>query len=698
MKFISKIFITLLLFTIGIGVIYAQKPKKKVNNKLEITEGGGIFQELVIIGKTKNNAVWLRWAPNSQSAWDKGNEFGYTLTRTDVRTKQKVELFKRKKPQPESFWRNKVAQNNEKYVSTAYAIYGYKDDKEVKVKDLLEAIDEANRRYVMAIVAADMSFEVAQSASLGFIDSTAKIGETYIYTIGIEVTRAKVQPVVSEDTQPITAGQKVEFPKPEISVKSGKNVAILEWNTQKLQKYYNSYIIESSVKDQQHFTQLNEGAILNATDEEEYTAKFIDTLSNHQTTHYYRLKGIDVFEDEGEYSNVVSAKSIPPIFAPEITKTKLIDSTTLTVDWIFGDSLQTYIKGFVVQQSDSLYGFYQDASPLLVPSARHRLIIPKNLPINIRIAAKIDSSYYVYSFPTTVVASDSIPPERPSGLFAKIDSSGIVSLIWDKNTEKDLKGYYIARRDLSTDTYVRITRDVVIGEFYTDTLDMKLLNRDYFYRVMAVDYRYNVSELSSEFHITKPDIYGPTRPIFTKYLVEDKKVSLSWERSYSKDVATHTLYRKTLPSDAWEVMVVVDDTLINSFTDTTVSEKQLYAYTIIARDDSNNESEPANPLLLETPFFTKKVDFQNFEASFDEKNDKIKLRWQCNNTSQVESFLLYRSIENEEYSILKSLENSVSDWIDYPQQSATIYKYLIRAKMKDGYLSGWKEVTIDIKR
>jgi hypothetical protein len=144
--------------------------------------------------------------------------------------------------------------------------------------------------------------------------------------------------------------------------------------------------------------------------------------------------------------------------------------------------------------------------------------------------------------------------------------------------------------------------------------------------------------------------------------------------------------------------LVVKDTLTKSYIDTTVLEKHLYTYTIIARDSSQNESEPANPYLLETPFFTKNITFQEFKADFNEEKDLIFLNWKCNKIEEIESFQLYKAVANEEFSILKSVATAISKWTDYPNPADTIYKYLIRAKMKDGYLSGWEEVTIDIKR
>jgi hypothetical protein len=656
------------------------------------------FRELAIIGKTKNGAIWLRWSPYSQSAWDKGIEFGYTLERANVKSNQKVELFKNKKPEPEAFWREKVASGDQRYFTNAYSIYGYLDDKNRVITDLIQAMDEANQRHLFALLGADLSFDVAQAATLGYKDSTAIMGETYVYTLSINVTRENVGTVQPENTKPITMGQVIEMPSPMMTAKSGNQVAILEWDTEKIREFYNTYTLEESENDKENFNKLNEGAILNATEEEQFKVMHIDSLEDFKTTHYYRVKGTDVFEDEGPYSEIVSAKSIPPISMPEITNFNLIDSTTLSIEWAFGDSLEPYIQGFKIQQSDSLYSHYQDATVLLPPTTRSRIIVPFKLPINVRVIVVVDSNYSVLSFPISVFASDSIPPEPPSGLFAQVDSSGIVSIVWDKNPEKDLKGYYVARRDISSEYYFRISNNLIIGEFFLDTLDMKLLNRDYYYKAMAVDNRMNVSELSEEYHVQKPDIYGPTRPVFTSYKVEDKKISLSWERSYSNDVESHTLYRKSIPSDDWQAILVVKDTLTKSYIDTTVLEKHLYTYTIIARDSSQNESEPANPYLLETPFFTKNITFQEFKADFNEEKDLIFLNWKCNKIEEIESFQLYKAVANEEFSILKSVATAISKWTDYPNPADTIYKYLIRAKMKDGYLSGWEEVTIDIKR
>jgi hypothetical protein len=85
---------------------------------------------------------------------------------------------------------------------------------------------------------------------------------------------------------------------------------------------------------------------------------------------------------------------------------------------------------------------------------------------------------------TCVTPADTFPPAAPRSL-AAIAGSGVISLIWDANTEADLAGYLVLRGEAPGDTLQAITTEPVTVTTYRDET-VKPGTR-YVYVVVAVD-------------------------------------------------------------------------------------------------------------------------------------------------------------------------------------------------------------------
>jgi hypothetical protein len=85
---------------------------------------------------------------------------------------------------------------------------------------------------------------------------------------------------------------------------------------------------------------------------------------------------------------------------------------------------------------------------------------------------------------TCVTFKDSFPPVAPKSL-AVIALAGVINLIWDPNTEKDLAGYHVLRGEAPGDTLQAITTQPVAAATYRDET-VKPGTR-YVYAVVAVD-------------------------------------------------------------------------------------------------------------------------------------------------------------------------------------------------------------------
>jgi hypothetical protein len=101
------------------------------------------------------------------------------------------------------------------------------------------------------------------------------------------------------------------------------------------------------------------------------------------------------------------------------------------------------------------------------------------------------------SKPYEVIPRDVFPPARPTGLTG-IYTNGAVELVWTANSEKDLAGYYVCRRQKGEP-----------GRKLNDALLPTPILRDssvlpghvYFYQVTAVDLSNNESQPSAEIEV-----------------------------------------------------------------------------------------------------------------------------------------------------------------------------------------------------
>jgi hypothetical protein len=103
----------------------------------------------------------------------------------------------------------------------------------------------------------------------------------------------------------------------------------------------------------------------------------------------------------------------------------------------------------------------------------------------------------VASQPYEVIPRDIFPPARPAGLTA-LYTNGAVELVWTANSEKDLAGYYVYRRE-NGEPPKKLNKELLPTPILRDT--SVLPGRTYFYQVTAVDLSNNESRPCEEVEV-----------------------------------------------------------------------------------------------------------------------------------------------------------------------------------------------------
>jgi fibronectin type 3 domain-containing protein len=289
---------------------------------------------------------------------------------------------------------------------------------------------------------------------------------------------------------------------------------------------------------------------------------------------------------------------------------------------------------------------------------------------------------------------DSVPPTPPTLLKGAIDSLGIVSINWQKNTEPDVLGYRVFRKNIENEELAQLTVSPISANQYTDTIQLKSLNSKVYYSIIAVDKRYNQSGFSKVIELKKPDIVPPTAPIFTKYEIINGAVKLDWELSTEPN-ATHYLYKRNLTADStWEIAFYTRDT-VKTYTDNNITTDHTYRYAIMAKDEVGLESEPSTPLTITISNLKPKEYIRSFSGYADREQNHITLSWALKNKEQISEVTIYKNVNGEPPVTFKVLPAKLEEITDTAVNPNNAYTYQIKALLNNGTVSTLKSITIN---
>ncbi len=679
-----------------------------------------IEHQIVAVARPqKSGEIMIRWAVTSARAWRKLNTYGYNVKRyTLTRNKKTLALPEEKdmgvfKSKPLEEWMTVIESNNNAAVM-AQSLYGerFNVEGQDKLSAIINLAEEQTQRFTWGLYAADQDFMTAQMAGLGFVDTNVISNEKYVYKIIPLVPKNEL--VIKEGGVFVGLQDYDILPKPlDLAGVYLDGKTMLSWNYEIHKELYNSYFVERSI-DGKHFTRLNDLPFNNLNNTNKRDTKrmfYIDSITNNRTYHY-RILGKTIFGELSPVSEVVSGQGKEILaYVPKITTKHYLDDKRIILEWEFLKEGNQQITGFELNRSDEVKGNYKVVMENIPPEARKIQYDDLQTTNYLTITAIGKNGDKRTSFPALIQPVDSIPPTQPKGIRGSVDSLGIVTLKWTPNTEKDMLGYRIFRGNNKKEEYSQITVAPHQGTVYYDSVSVKNLNAKVFYKLIAVDQRFNMSTPSEILELKKPDFIKPTQPVFQTYKIESGKVYLKWALSSSQDVIQHDIYRRAATETEWVLVHTVnnndlrtskatvpsninDNGAFADWTDVNVEATKRYNYTIIAIDDSGLESDPAPPLTLEVPKTDILEAIRNFNNEIDKKGGYITLYWKLSKAIDVAEIQIYKGIKDKPISLLSNIRPNIENIIDYKVKPNNIYRYIIRAVFKDGQVSASKQMTI----
>jgi uncharacterized protein len=650
------------------------------------------------IGKVHQGKILLKWTVNDPYFWKKSLKNGYKLQRLTVlrdgqpiNKDEIVTLKEVMKPLPLEQWEPLLKQDSLTAV-VAQAIYG--DDFETYqnqqgMAKMLLLNDQDQQRFAFSLLAAEQSFLATKAAGWGYEDTTAKPNEKYVYSISLLGLKEEIPPA----TIYIGLSDKVDTTPP-VTPEAifGNQTVMLLWDFEAQKSLYSSYNMERST-DGKNFSKLNKVPIFPTVAKSNYTS-YTDKIPENGVKYYYRIRGIDAFGFQSEPSKVISGVGLDFLeYSPQITVKAALDDETVNLEWDFPEEGEAKITGFNILQAETESGNFELVKKEVSPSTRKLVFKAKLAPSNyFKIQALAKKGGYRESYPMLVQPIDSIPPQSPNGIQGTIDSLGVVKLKWKRNIETDFYGYKVFRGYAKDGEFVEITSSVLKNDFFTDSINIKALNKKIYYKLKALDLRYNESPFSTAFELKKIDKIAPSVPVLNDYLLDQKKITIYFLQSESEDVKKHTLFRRSEKENDWKVIFETTDKTVKSFTDEKVDGVSKYYYTMTATDDDGNETEPSDPLILESLPEIVKPGINLFSAMVDKKSKTIELYWTSKSKDIVE-YQLYKRKKEGSNILYKILEpQKKNSFIDTNISVGNIYYYAVRAMFNDGTYSQFKEV------
>ena len=275
-------------------------------------------------------------------------------------------------------------------------------------------------------------------------------------------------------------------------------------------------------------------------------------------------------------------------------------------------------------------------------------------------------------------------------------ASGI-TLKWDANTEPDLAGYKIYY-GYNSGIYNGININqgnspIVITilnqndsnymnnenpEFSLSGLDYDM--NDYYFVVTAYDIETPENESGYSNEVNTVGFNLPTIPQnLTAFVINANRIDLNWEISTDNiGIVGYNIYRNG---------IIIDNVIMNNYSDVNISPNINYNYTVTASDDDGHESGHSNTVSAMTSDGIPPSIPQNLEA-LTISSTTIELEWEKSTDNiGVIGYDVYRDF-NYIASVIGEISNFVS-YTDIGLIPSTLYTYSIvawdAANNKSGY-------------
>lgn len=538
--------------------------------------------------------------------------------------------------------------------------------------------------YELMLLSCNFDKRFAMAAGLYQVDSTISNSKKYTYQFAVYTTSKSINTnqlfSVEVDASVLSSNKQIN----DLKVKSRNKICTVNWKATNYTNEYYGYNIYRS-EDSVSYKKINGNPLVFTRTEYEKDKQFMlykDTMPKTDKKFYYYIKGINLFGEEGDPSNIVTAISITPVNSrPTIDSLNVIQNKVVQLKWKMENSEETKLpKKYVLQKSETESAGYSsifESSTILSYSDKN---VSKGSYY--RIMAVLNNNDTIYSFSRYATIIDTVPPLIPTNFKAKVDKSGIVTLSWKKNTENDIQGYKLFKSNRPQDEFVQMNEKFITDSVSLDKLNLKTLSKNIYYKIAATDNNYNTSALSEYIEVKRPDTIPPQSPILVSVFQNTNGIIVKYILSSSGDIGKEVLLKKGENDIAFkEFMAFSKKDSVGEIIDTLIDQGKTYAYKLQSIDEDGNVSYSRTLDFLFETGFRKKI--KDISFTVDRTAKKIDLAWKYDEKN-VEKFIIYRSKKDEKPTIIKTVEGNTLQFTDRTVNIGNVYEYRIKAALVNG--------------
>ena len=683
---------------------------------------GGSSPKIFISGTVYQGAIRLRWAPADFGIFEKGNQYGYRVTRrliavegsllaSTMQEASRTTLNSPYKPLTDLQW-DPISDTSDVAGVAQGAIYA--DDFTVSPggDEFTEAINEGTQnesRFGFGLFAADQSFMVAGYMGLALTDAAAVSEQPngdYSYLIEVLTPDSMNRPT---GIVRIIVDMPLELPMlTGLELSTGIGVAMLSLPRGDLERYYSSFNIERSTDGGATWQRRNEEPLLFLSNNPgSERMMFHDTIEQPGISLKFRMKGHSPFDVEGPPSNIVEGVGKAAVLGiyPDL-KTITEANAQLTLNWEFPAINNGDITKFQVLRSTNSEGNFVQLAELGVNVRQYTDATPSSLSNYYLVVAIDNNANPNKSLVKLAQLNDNQAPATPSDLAATVDKNGLVTITWTKNTEPDINGYRVYFSNSPDGEFAQISPTVMESNTYSQQLELKVLGKKVYYKVLATDLRENDSDYSSVVSINRPDIMAPGKPVLKKADPLPLGVDIEWINSSSVDVAYHELQRKMKNDVNWTTLKSVPIALPQqTFLDSTTTGVREFSYRVLGFDSTGNVS--SSSIINVKPLRTNPDTIFQFKvfSSVEGAQKQAKLSWEYPDAATVSEFHVYRSMDGsaphlyativvvpDDLNVNPVTGRAVLIYRDKEIDPTNNYQYKVLAKFSDGNSSPFSKV------
>lgn len=288
------------------------------------------------------------------------------------------------------------------------------------------------------------------------------------------------------------------------------------------------------------------------------------------------------------------------------------------------------------------------------------------------------------SIESKAVMPDITPPAKPTQIKATV-TPGIITLTWQANKEKDVKGYWVYRATTKKSGYFNIIHEQLITtNSFIDTLP-KTSKNDFVYKVQAVDFAYNKSEMSDTVMLNLPDITPPSTVQNIEAQLNNNLIAINWSKAIDEDVAGYSIYKVTDMQTKNGIKLNTQLLQNTSFDDKNIETNgNVIAYYVTVTDKSNNVSEPSAFTYITLPLdTTQQVAVNNLAIQKNEEEKTVNLSWR-NTAQKFDGFMVFRKSSEEENFVAISDLITATNFKDNNTETRLTYEYYVRTYFTNG--------------